>query len=216
MPSGRKFSEASGTCLGAAAMAEADARRNAFYPPASRINGETDNSGGIHNGTYSTTLEAYLKSISNRNPSNSGSACAPSPPQLYYTPPRSAHQRPGLPTQPPPPAPHPRSHQSAILNQQNGSSPSPRPPRSVSAGYNGSSARRLQRAHACRLPSNPYEATPVARGDTNSPIFAFSPSKLVAIPVPSPGESSNGDGGEARQEYHHQYFWYSHQPPRAS
>uniref|UniRef100_A0A5K3F3J4 mitogen-activated protein kinase kinase n=2 Tax=Mesocestoides corti TaxID=53468 RepID=A0A5K3F3J4_MESCO len=205
--SGRKFSEASGACIVPAAPVAVDARRNAYYPHLINCGGKEDaDSPRDRSTTYTTTLQAHLNCISQNLP--------PSPPPTYYTAPRSSHNRPTiLPISNSVLTP-PRQHyptKVAALEQNGHASDSPRPPRSVSAGYNGS-GRRLQRVPAYRLVSNPYEATRVV--DNATPVFSFSPSKRVPTPV-QPAAAATPSEADA-QEYHHQYFWYAHQQPPPS
>ncbi|CDI97459.1 dual specificity mitogen activated protein [Echinococcus multilocularis] len=212
--SGRKHQEASEMVPSVAV----DVRRNAFYPRlgTNDIGGDAGDSPCGHSTTNTTTLQAYLNSLNQQQVPQT----APSPPLTYYTEPRSSHQRPSI----LPPSSSPSSivtppHQPYIPNatamEQNGhDSLSPRPLRSVSAGYNGN-GRRIQRAPACRLISNPYQPTRVVNNDT--PVFSFSPSKKTTatqpvVSTPSSTDSASGGASENEaQEYHHEYFWYAHQ-----
>ncbi|VDM22940.1 unnamed protein product, partial [Hydatigera taeniaeformis] len=198
-----------------------DVRRNAFYPHLgnSDSGGDAGDSPCDRNTTYTTTLQAYLNCLSQQQ---QVPQTAPSPPLTYYTEPRSSHQRPSI--LPPSSSPScvvtpPRqlySPKAAPLEQNGHDSLSPRPPRSVSAGYNGN-GRRIQRAPACRLISNPYQPTRVVNNDT--PVFSFSASKktMAAQPLVSTPNSTDSTSGRASesevQEYHHEYFWYAHQQP---
>lgn len=214
--SGRKHSETSAIVPPVAV----DVRRNAFYPHLG-INdsgGDAGDSPCDRSATYTTTLQAYLNCLSQQQ---QVPQTAPSPPLTYYTEPRSSHQRPSiLPPSSSPSCvvtPHQLYSPKAAPMEQNGhASLSPRPLRSVSAGYNGN-GRRIQRAPACRLISNPYQPTRVANNDT--PVFSFSPSKktMAAQPLvstPSSTDSASGGASENEaQQYHHEYFWYAHQQP---
>ncbi|KAL5108397.1 Dual specificity mitogen-activated protein kinase kinase 7 [Taenia crassiceps] len=217
--SGRKHSENSATVPPVAV----DVRRNAFYPHLGNNDsgGDAADSPCDRSATYTTTLQAYLNCLSQQQ-QQQVSQTAPSPPLTYYTEPRSPHQRPSI--LPPSSSPScvvtpPRQLYSpkAVPMEQNGhASLSPRPLRSVSAGYNGN-GRRIQRAPACRLISNPYQPTRVANNDT--PVFSFSPSKKTItaqhlVSTPNSTDSASGGASENEaQEYHHEYFWYAHQQP---
>ncbi|KAL5971015.1 Dual specificity mitogen-activated protein kinase kinase 7, partial [Taenia solium] len=215
--SGRKHSETSEMVPPVAV----DVRRNAFYPHRGKndTGGDAGDSPCDRSATYTTTLQAYLNCL---NQQQQVPQTAPSPPLTYYTEPRPSHQRPSiLPPSSSPSCvattPHHLYSPKVVPMEQNGhASLSPRPLRSVSAGYN-SNGRRIQRAPACRLISNPYQPTCVANNDT--PVFSFSPSKktMAAQPLVSTPNSTDGASGGASeneaQEYHHEYFWYAHQQP---
>lgn len=192
---GRKMSETSGATFPIAV----DARRNAYYPHLGGGNDTSIDSPNDRYNSYHTNLQAYFNFLSQQ----------PQPP-TYYTEPRITHSRPSIlppsASSSPTPAQRQTNHPSKVvaLEGYNGypasaSAPSPRSPRSVSAGYNGS-GRRIQRAPACRHITKPYQPTRVINNAT--PVFSFAPSS-----------NKTDEGDTEPQEYHHEFYWYAHQPP---
>lgn len=181
----------------------ADARRNAYYPHLSGGNGQSNNSPNELSNTYHTNLQAYFNFL-NQQPYK--------PPTYYNTAPRASNSRLSIlpPSASSSPTPAQRQVKVVALEGYNeypstgNAISSPRSPRSVSAGYDGS-GRRIQRAPACRHITKPYQPTRVVNNST--PVFSFSASntnKAAEGEATAPAEP---------QEYHHEFYWYSHQPP---
>nr|CDS32086.2 dual specificity mitogen activated protein [Hymenolepis microstoma] len=180
-----------------------DARRNAYYPHLSGGSGESNGSPNELSNTYHTNLQAYFNFL-NQQPHK--------PPAYYNTAPRASNSRPSIlpPSTSSSPTPAQRQVKIVALEGYNGypstgnAISSPRSPRSVSAGYNGS-GRRIQRAPACRHITKPYQPTRVVNNSTS--VFSFSastPNKATEDEATPPAEP---------QKYHHEFYWYAHQPP---